>query len=88
MGIPPTKPEKILPIPWATNSLFGDAFRLWGSMFSTASRLSKVSSEATMAMVKPTIQTWGLLMPAKFGVVIKDKTPLILGILTRCDCSI
>ena len=28
IGMPPTKPEKIFPIPCATNSLFGDAFRL------------------------------------------------------------
>ena len=24
-GIPPTNPDKVLPIPWAINSLFGEA---------------------------------------------------------------
>ena len=55
MGIPPIKPTVTLPIPCARSSRLGGEVRCCGSSLSTASRLSSVSSEATMAMVSPTM---------------------------------
>ena len=54
MGRPPSRPLTRLPAPWASSSRLGGVWRFWGSRLSTASMLSSVSSEATMAMVKAT----------------------------------
>jgi hypothetical protein len=46
MGSPPNRPLIILPVPCATSSLFCE-IRLYGSILSIASILSRVSSVAT-----------------------------------------
>ena len=53
MGIPPSRPTVMLPTPCAMSSRFGGECRRRGSILSTASRFSRVSSVATRAMVSP-----------------------------------
>ena len=50
-GSPPSSPEATFPMPCARSSLLGGEFRCRGSSLSTASRFSRVSSEATAAIV-------------------------------------
>lgn len=74
-GKPPIKPEVMLPTPCANNSLLVDVVRLSESNLSIASILSKVSTEATIAIVNAAIYTCGLVICEKSGNVNKFKNP-------------
>jgi hypothetical protein len=56
-GNPPINAESMLPVPCAYNSRFAGLMRFSGSSLSAASRLNKVSSEATTANVTAVTQT-------------------------------
>src|SRR5690606_17311115 len=67
MGNPPKKPAARLPIPWALSSRLGEVYLLSGSNLSVASMQSKVSMEATTAMIIPNFQTSGFKKPFMAG---------------------
>ena len=55
MGSPPSRPETVLPTPWAQSSRLVGVVRFKGSSLSTASTLSSVSRLATTASVMATV---------------------------------
>ena len=59
IGNPPTKPEIMLPVPCANNSLLVGVTFLSGSNLSEASTLNNVSKLATKAIVNATTHTSG-----------------------------
>jgi len=67
IGNPPIKPERIFPVPWASNSLLVGVTRLIGSNLSVASTHKSVSKLATKAIVNAVIQISGLVIAPKFG---------------------
>ena len=83
-GIPPIRPEIKFPYPCASNSRFEDTFRFNGSILETASRFNKVSSEAIIAIVIPTNQTFLFAKDAKEGKVKIALILSILGMETKC----
>ena len=87
IGNPPMKELMRLPIPWAFNSKLVSVILLLTSNLSEASIQSKVSIEATIAMVAPTIQTLGFVNPLMSGNVIiflKSSSDCGTGKFTRC----
>lgn len=87
MGIPPTRPVRVFPIPWATSSRFGGVFLLWGSSSSAASMASKLAIEAIRVIVIATPHTCGLVIEEKSGYVTNSESRLISGMFTRCTSS-
>ena len=88
IGKPPKSELNILPMPCAFNSTLVSVYLFWGSILSAASIHNKVSMEATIAMVNPTIQTFELVNPDKFGVVkifLNSLKLLGIGKLTKCS---
>ena len=71
-GKPPIKPDKILPTPWAHNSLLAGVTRFLGSRRSVASRHNKVSRLATRAIVAAVIHTSRRPNASIFGKTIKS----------------
>ncbi|MNT67014.1 hypothetical protein D3C72_2051260 [compost metagenome] len=74
-------------MPWAFNSKLVSVILLLTSNLSEASIQSKVSIEATIAMVAPTIQTLGFVNPLISGKVIiflKSSSDCGTGKFTRC----
>ena len=90
-GKAPKKPQVILPIPWASNSLLVlDSF-LSGSNLSTASIPNSVSKLATIAKVKTIIQNVLVFAELKSGknkLAFKSAKEEIIGKLTRWMLSI
>ena len=76
-GSPPNNPETIFPAPCATNSRLVGVTRLSGSILSVASTHNNVSSEATIAIVAPKIQTSPRNKPPKSGVAIISLNPFV-----------
>src|SRR5688500_6743836 len=68
IGKPPTRPDNILPIPCAFNSVLALEYLFRGSILSPASRHSNVSILATTAIVAPIIQMSGFVNAEKLGV--------------------
>ena len=86
MGNPPIKPEIILPIPWAFNSLFVGVILFSGSSLSIASTANSVSKLAIMAKENAIPQIDGLSKLPKLGSVkkeIKSAKSLGIGRLTK-----
>ena len=67
IGSPPMRPAKTLPTPCARSSRLAGVVRCSGSILSTASMFSSVSSEATIAMVNAVPYTAGLFHALKSG---------------------
>ena len=91
IGKPPIKEETTLPIPWAFNSKLVSVILLWTSILSDASMQSSVSIDATIAIVAPKIQTFGLVNPEKSGKVtrfFKSSADWGTGRFTKCSFAI
>lgn len=90
-GSPPKNPATMFPTPCATSSRLGGLTRLRASSLSTASRFSRVSSEATMASVTAAMKIAGLRSAAKSGLGSSfSSSPRLAGVgtCTKCDGSI
>ena len=91
IGNPPITELKIFPIPCALNSRLVSVILLFVSKRSEASIHNKVSIDATMAMVAPTIQTFMFKNPPKSGNVTKflNSSKLVgTGRVTKCSFPI
>ena len=67
-GKPPTRPDRALPAPWASNSRLVGVTRFRGSNLSAASIDRRDSKLATRAMVSATIHTARSDRPCQLGV--------------------
>ena len=77
IGIPPSNPLLIFPIPCASSSLSGEEIRFKGSKESVASNDNKDSKEATMAKVMATEYTLGFVIKLQSG----ETKPLKISLL-------
>ena len=91
IGSPPIKELIRLPIPCALSSRLVSVILLFTSSLSEASIHSKVSIDATIAMVAPVIHTLGFVNPEISGKVIrflKSSKLFGTGSVTRCSGAI
>src|SRR6218665_50609 len=91
IGNPPINELIKFPIPCAFSSKLVSVILLLASSLSEASIQSKVSIDATMAIVAPVIQTLGLVNPLKSGKVtrfLNSSKVVGTGRFTKCSGEI